>query len=206
MPGYWGRVSVSPPHPSIKQRGRGKGGVNLPTALLIAHMPGHQEPAVTVETISTPPSPSLHGVGLRRGMKHPPPIFLCYLSLFVSPLLHLSLLPTSPLLSPIPHLISAFPSTSLSSQLYPPSLPISLFLPLLIFLPLFLHHPFCPSPPPLSPLFSAPLYVCIFSSVVGKEEGWAFLRALRTKSRGPRQMGPKRGADTQRRSVCRIWG
>lgn len=51
-----GRGGISP-HPSSRQRGRGEGGVNLPTALLIAHMPGHQEPAVTVETISTPPPP-----------------------------------------------------------------------------------------------------------------------------------------------------
>lgn len=162
MPGYWGRGSVFPPHPSIRQRGRGKGGVNLPTALLIAHMPGHQEPAVTVETISTPPSPSLHGVGLRRGMKHPPPIFLCYLSLFVSPLLHLSLLPTSPLLSPIPHLISAFPSTSLSSQLYPP-IPAHLF----VLAPPHLSPPLPPSSLlPLSSFcssfstFLSPLYTC----------------------------------------------
>lgn len=47
----------STPHPSSRQRGRGEGGANLPTALLIAHMPGHQEPAVTVETISALPSP-----------------------------------------------------------------------------------------------------------------------------------------------------
>lgn len=86
--------SISP-HPSSRQRGRGEGGVNLPTALLIAHMPGHQEPAVTVETISTPPSPRLHGVGLRQGIKHPPthlsllPFSLCL------PFLHLSLFPSS---------------------------------------------------------------------------------------------------------------
>lgn len=117
--GVWGGIS---PHPSSRQRGRGEGGVNLPTALLIAHMPGHQEPAVTVETISTPPSPSLHGVGLRQGIKHPPthlsllPFSLCL------PLLHLSLLPLSVLLStsPLsPHppppshcCLSSFPSTS----------------------------------------------------------------------------------------------
>lgn len=51
-----------------------------------------------------------------------------------------------------------------------------------------------------------PLYMCVSSFMVGKEEGWAFSRALRTKSEGPTQMGPKPRADTQRNRVCRIWG
>lgn len=166
-----------PPHLSSRQRGRGEGGVNLPTALLIAHMPGHQEPAVTVETISTPPSPSLHRVGLRRGMKHPSPIFLCYLSL--SPLSSICL--STPRLSSSLSLTPSLPGSRLAAAFHPvpllhghpgtnPSLPISLFWPLLVFLP----------PSSLLPLFSSPffpflspLYMCVFPSVVGKEEDWA---------------------------------
>jgi hypothetical protein len=86
----WGMGREISPHPSSRQRGRGEGGVNLPTALLIAHMPGHQEPAVTLETIPTPPSPSRHGWDLGRGKSTPnSSFFVTFLPL--SPLLHWSL-------------------------------------------------------------------------------------------------------------------
>lgn len=186
------------PHPSSRQRGRGEGGVNLPTALLIAHMPGHQQPAVTVETIPTPPLP-LACMGWDLGYEAPPPIFLCYLSLFVSPPscvsppficppFYLIPSPHPPSLAPL----SSSPSIALSPLALPQHCPISLFFPLLpsslfppsAFLPLlssfypFLSHPACTVP------------------VAGKE-GWAFFRALRTKFRGPRKVGPKPRADTQ---------
>lgn len=132
------------PHPSSKQRGRGEGGVNLPTALLIAHMPGHQEPAVTVETISAPPSPSLHGVGLRQGRSTPhPSFFVTFLSPFVSlfhpPLFPLSVLPASPLppsfsFSLLPSSFSLYFLDTPSSTHIPAS---SLCSPLWVFLSLF---------------------------------------------------------------------
>lgn len=211
--GSWGG-GISP-HPSSRQRGRGEGGVNLPTALLIAHMPGHQEPAVTVETISTPPSPSLYGVGLRQGIKHPPT--------------HLSLLPFS--LSPSPSFVSPplicppLYLTSLSSSPTPisllpfflslhfPGIPCSTPIPAQLFVLApphlsSLHSPIIPFTPVLffSPFSGPPLYECVFPSVVSKEEGWAFFRALRTKFKGPRQVGSKPRADTQESSVYRIGG
>lgn len=127
------------PPPSSRQRGRGAGGANLPTALLIAHMPGHREPAVTVETISTPPPPAPVGRGLGRACINAPPISLCYLSSFVSPSTCL----------PSPSLSSSPPRPSPPPSLPPPIPP--LLSPPPFFLPLHLLRVLlCPVPAPLA--------------------------------------------------------
>lgn len=181
MPDHWELGDISP-HSSSQQRGRGEGSVNLPTALLIAHMPGHQEPAVTVETISTLPSPSLHGVGLRQGIQHPPlSFFVTFFSLspppsFVSPL-HLALPRLPPSLSPGHP--SSFP--------YFPGLPCSAFIPApcSCLSPSFAPSYLLPLSSAFLPFSGPPLYEPVSPSLIGKRGGWTFFRALRTKFRSP---------------------
>lgn len=140
----------------VASRGRGEWGVNLPTALLIAHMPGHQEPAVTVETISAPPPPASMGWDL--GEKHPPLIFLCYfpfsLCLFHQPLLPLTVLPISPL--PLLSSFSLLPSFLLPASLTPLALPPAPSLPrLFVLLSVYFF--------PLFPSFPLPGFFFLFS-------------------------------------------